>query len=1659
MNFKSLLMSAAVASLAFGSAQAQQPYGGCWFPDEVINWSETNDPDAKFNRSRIPLQERINNYYGQGQVETATITNKMCSLTPSQGDNNFLAYQPTYWQYMEKFVNWGGAGNEGIFVCPPAGTIDAAHLNGVKILGTLFFMPRTIGGRDSWIENMLTKDDAGKYPYAIKMYEIAKYLGFDGWFINKELDNGRRVDEWAAFIKCFSETAEAAGDDYMEIQWYDARTNPTLEILNSHRNTSQFLEYNSTGDKSSYASDLGCTAEQVLHRLYSGIECSAAGLYGFNVPSKGSISLFTPEQHTYKVLTDHLWNDPANTVGQGAYDIQAEVFAREHNTWAGGAGFAGISSKMPAMSTITAMPFTSSFSVGLGKHRFVNGLKLNTQDWNATSVQSILPQWREDVDGMTFAYDFDDAYNFGNCIKLNGNLTAGSHIWPLFITNIEVADGGVLRLVYKSNGVAPAVKAGETVLSGPSTHVSNGWTVAEYDLAALNGQTIKEIDVVIDAPAANSSYELKLGQLAVLPAGYSPAAVAVRDVNMSGHFDANSGDIRLTWSYDYNNNFDRFDIYMTNAAGRRLVGQTRGEGFYIPRFNRSGNEASVKVEIVPVMKDGSSAVAATQDLAFPAEAAPEFCVTPEKSYAKVGEVVTLSVTGADNLTSCQWTLPSSLALVSGKLTDTSIKVETLAEGRQNVKVTVTNAAGSSSFNDVAIDVFSANDYREIQNAAIGKEISCGRAVTGDAAYLIDGVVAPNNKDLCWSDISTNPYVTVDLKTPHTVYDFTIYDNHSLTQGGEDNISNYRIFVSDDAENWTEVVDARGVADENIHHAYIVPTVARYVKFQPYADKRFTCRIYELEITARDNSNITVDVPHTIALQPKETKTVTVTYNMNGDTQADNFALNLICESSYISFTEPENDGNGHFTFEVTAANRIGKAEMTAVLQNGDSKRQTFISFILDSADVANTLTGMEAEMRKYRENFVTGAAYDSQKTGNLTDGNTVDEGLTEDMYEDPCLFSNDLWAIFTNPARFSLGKVKVYLPAANKGISDNDKEGYVNNNISIRTSNDGVNWVTVESFDNLKEVSELTCYLPETAPFTYLAIVCDVNPYFYPSMAEVEAYAQLEDDGPRIMPVTLSEESLTHDVIAENTPVTDYSDMAFNGYYTFFTSNVHAQYALASPDSRIVITSNGTSFTLGEYDKKNAFYLEERKVDKELIFAEPLAAEKLYLLCNATWSNDITATIMYEDGTKSDGTNFSVSRADYNQNNADDFAIIGLRTMEDNGEIDNCNYGMNEVVLTPDPDKEIAGISFYASGSVEFWVYAVSALTDPNASTMRLTLDTASLVLEPGESYDLVAQYNLNGEERADNFALKAEVSNNCISLGEISENTADATFTIPVTAGAEVGSSEISLTLINGENQKSKKVLVSVTVPAQFNGWNKDVIVEALPAADHADGYIDGEELTLFSADVQADGAIADGTRMTTTASGTQYILAPFDEQNGLLLDAYDTVELTADKMSKCTGVYILVATNRDATIKVTPTYEDDTDGEAQEANISSYSSEGESALNVKLINASTYSWSYGNDEIVNDPAVINEVYIPLDDTKALKSLSFEQTSSRPDITVIAVAKKEAFSGINSVGSVNPGSEIVAIYNLQGQQVANPTSGVYVIRYSDGTTAKVLLK
>ncbi|MEJ2103995.1 MAG: hypothetical protein P8X47_05395 [Ignavibacteriaceae bacterium] len=134
---------------------SDQPFASYWFPLEILSWSPSTDPDAPFNRSGVPLKAKY--------VDSITVVNlnarvneaKVNPLSafaptsdnPSQGYLNINYYTFSFWQYVDQLVFWGGSAGEGLILAPNPTIIDAAHRNGVKILGNVFFPPISYGGQ------------------------------------------------------------------------------------------------------------------------------------------------------------------------------------------------------------------------------------------------------------------------------------------------------------------------------------------------------------------------------------------------------------------------------------------------------------------------------------------------------------------------------------------------------------------------------------------------------------------------------------------------------------------------------------------------------------------------------------------------------------------------------------------------------------------------------------------------------------------------------------------------------------------------------------------------------------------------------------------------------------------------------------------------------------------------------------------------------------------------------------------------------------------------------------------------------------------------------------------------------------------------------------------------------------------------------------------------------------------------------------------------------------------------------------------------------------------------------------------------------------------------------------------------------------------------
>ncbi len=1388
MNLKRYLLPLAAFMAVSTGAVAQQPYGGCWHPDDIKDWSPETDPNAKFNRSRVPLAERFREpelmkatatQWYEGQITNATILFQTCSACPSQGANNFLGYQPTYWQYMDKLVYWAGSASEGIIIPPPAPSIDAAHQAGVKALGQVFFPPGPYGGESIWVTQMLTKEN-GEFVYARKLYEIAKYLGFDGWFINEETWHGKNP-EWADFVKDFNRIADENGDTWFEIQWYDAKPVLKTDVLKAHKNTSQFLEYGHVGSNLEAASELDCTPEETFSKLYSGIECVREGLVGYGGALAsafgpnghvGSVALFCPEEHAWKDIVKDMLG--LNDTGADAYAAITRVFKSEEDVWvnlasdpsaAPGSYWRGISSHVLERSAITSMPFVSNMCVGVGKYRFVDGVKHGTQDWYHSGVQSVLPTWRfwiENRGDIEVSIDWDDAYNHGSSFKFAGTLS-GEALVRLYKTMIPVTDGGIVRVVFKG-GLAPELKLSTTSSVNPDvtlkakTSEKNGWTIAEYDLASLNGKTIYMIGLNLKGSGA---IDMNLGQIAVLPAGYAPAATEISNFKVEANLGEEKGDIRLTWDFDWSDDFDHFDIYTQNLSGTRtLVGQTRGEAFYIPTMMRNGTDSRIDVQIVPVMKDMVQGAPVNGSAYYPEATTPVVSFKLSKSFIKVGETATVTAVGTGAPFAWQWTLPESLELVSGELTDNVITVKALSEGHQKVTLSSTNTVGTSITSRDILDVYTEencpkedypydNSVNVIEKKAVVK-FSQSANTSEMPSNIIDGVRYPKSKSEKWCATTPGPnWAIFDLRGVYRIYGFGIWDCKSGPEQNE-NFADYTIELSLDGENWTTVVNEEGRGLDNIKYDYIAPTYGRYVRLSPNNDG--VLRIWEFEVYGVDEGTISATIDRTdLSLMSGDTEYLTVTYDLRDFERHEDFKCEAVVENEIVKIGKITEDAAAcTFTIPVTALDAIGETEVVITVRNGGVYAETRVHILVDSDSYPNLVAGRTAVMRHYKGDYTPSTEYDSYTSDKLSDGDTTTDACLD--IENFSTHTDDFHIIFEADVRWNVSKIDVYLPNGNKGENDNGTQGFVNKNISVAIGNDLNALKVVKTFSDLTEVNDkLSCILPMADDCRYVVVMCNLNPYFYPSVAEVEVFGE-NDESEREMvsePVVIS--NWRDDVIAESRPsaLSTTTTLDDSGW-VFYSSGIQDAGALAGAD-RTLVSAKGTKFVLAPYDEPNAYVLKKKYEDCTINFATPSYCEELQLLVlSANGNTKVDVRLNYDDGTMTARKTYSVYNWGVSSSSAAKSGLGRIITKKSVGhssdEIDDSGVNVMEIAVPADINRKVKSIFVEAQEPGRY--PTILAVSRTGYKGIQSGIED---IADNGDDAEIEAIYNLQGIRVSDN--------------------------------------------------------------------------------------------------------------------------------------------------------------------------------------------------------------------------------------------------------------------------------------------------------------------
>ena len=207
---------------------------------DVLNWSPETDNYGEELRARVPLQERNEpftatqanpNLKSEAQVYNVAMGNYRSTDTAEAPWNGGQYYDDfsynlfKFWQYTD-YIGAGGRPTTGfdavtakeqeryeygVIGIPIAAFINTAHKNGVKAIAE-YFIPRDPQYTEEW----LYKDENGEFPYAKKMVEIARYYGFDGYFINQE----GAFDP--SLIPLFKEMIQYLRSEGIYIQWYDS---------------------------------------------------------------------------------------------------------------------------------------------------------------------------------------------------------------------------------------------------------------------------------------------------------------------------------------------------------------------------------------------------------------------------------------------------------------------------------------------------------------------------------------------------------------------------------------------------------------------------------------------------------------------------------------------------------------------------------------------------------------------------------------------------------------------------------------------------------------------------------------------------------------------------------------------------------------------------------------------------------------------------------------------------------------------------------------------------------------------------------------------------------------------------------------------------------------------------------------------------------------------------------------------------------------------------------------------------------------------------------------------------------------------------------------------------------------------------------------------
>ena len=607
---------------AYADGTSLMPIGPAFTVDTLLSWEPTNDPDSDYSRSVVPLADRytgftVNDYANpDAKLMVCSLANSKHDATNAQGQESFSSYAFNYWQYATSFVYWSGS-KRGQVVVPTGEFTDAAHTNGVPVMGTIFF---DWGGNSSVVENFVRNYRS----VADKLIEVMEYYGFDGYFFNEET----AVDYTTAGNLRSMIAYMRQQRPNMLIGWYDSITDSGNLSYQDAVNGSNsgwvsagvnefFMNYNWTTQEVNTTVSTMQNLGKSQYEAFAGLDVqqncmntnfSSNYLLNNSNKLKLSLALYCP-------------NSTMGLSGDGAdfHEVERQFYVNGGDPRStSSSGWAGMSRFFADHTTIISAPFVTNFNSGHGKAFYIDGVKSRDAEWSYQSVQDVMPTWTWIIDSngqkLSGAYDFEDAYNGGSSIKFYGSLTANKpNNIMLYSTNLDINgstniavtaknDRGLMKLVayYGDSSTSSYANCQKATFALDAS--SGGWTTSNVSLASLSGKKLYAIGFEIGGTSNVSDYQVNIGRLAVTDSEAAAASAGNARLEEIIYLDAYTAEARIKWN---GNNASSYEIYRLNADGTRtLIMETPNTAYYIPNLVRNDDQADVTVEVVPVNANG-----------------------------------------------------------------------------------------------------------------------------------------------------------------------------------------------------------------------------------------------------------------------------------------------------------------------------------------------------------------------------------------------------------------------------------------------------------------------------------------------------------------------------------------------------------------------------------------------------------------------------------------------------------------------------------------------------------------------------------------------------------------------------------------------------------------------------------------------------------------------------------------------------------------------------------------------------------------------------------------------------------------------------------------------------------------------------------------------